>query len=53
MVQSGLRRTVGVWLYFIVGVKGLAVDWVLELEVQMQKRKQILRLWRRMTRLKL
>jgi hypothetical protein len=29
MVQSGLRRTVGVWLYFIVGVKGLAVDWKL------------------------
>jgi hypothetical protein len=27
MVQSGLRRTGGVWVYFIVGVKGLIVDW--------------------------
>jgi hypothetical protein len=30
MVQSGLRRTVGVWINFIVGVKGLAVDWKLD-----------------------
>jgi len=29
MVQSGLRRTVGVWLHFIVGVKDATVDWKL------------------------
>ena len=29
MVQSGLRRTVGVWFHFTLGVKGLAVDWKL------------------------
>jgi hypothetical protein len=27
MVQSGLRRTVGVSFDFIVGVKSLVVDW--------------------------
>ena len=30
MVQSGLRRTVGSWFHFIVGVKGVIVDWRLD-----------------------
>jgi hypothetical protein len=28
-VQSGVSRTVWVWFHFIVGVKGVVVDWKL------------------------